>query len=62
MNDTMIFWQGLSWVAEAKETVQLQHMTSHLTIDIMGHVILDHDLNPQTGENRLVDAPRQAIS
>lgn len=62
VDDTKIFSKRLSRVAETKEVVQLEHMTGHLTIDIMGHVILDHDLNSQTGQNRLVDAFRQAIS
>jgi cytochrome P450 len=62
VDDTMIFWQNLDRVAKAKELVQLEHMTGHLTIDIMGHVILNHDLNSQTGQNQLVDAFRHAIS
>ncbi len=62
VDDTMTFWQNLNKVAESKELVQLEHMTSHLTIDIMGHVILDHDLNSQTGHNKLVNAFQHAIS
>jgi sterigmatocystin biosynthesis cytochrome P450 monooxygenase len=62
VDDTIIFWKSLSRAAEAKEIVQLEHMTSHLTIDIIGHVILDHDHNSQTRQNRLVDAFRHAIS
>jgi cytochrome P450 len=61
VDDTMIFWRNLNRVAESKEIVQLEQMTAHLTIDIMGHVILDHDLNSQGGHNKLVDAFRHAI-
>jgi len=61
VDDTMIFWRNLKRVAESKEIVQLEQMTAHLTIDVMGHVILDHDLNSQAGHNKLVDAFRHAI-
>lgn len=62
VDDTMVFWENLKRVAESNEVVQLEQITAHLTIDIMGHVILDHDLNSQVGRNRLVDAFQQAIS
>jgi cytochrome P450 len=62
VDDTMVFWQNLDKIAETKEIVQLEHISSHLTIDIMGHVILDHDLNAQTGRNRLVEGFQNAIS
>lgn len=62
VDDTMIFWQNLNRIAESREIVQLEHVTRHLTIDIIGHVILDHNLNSQTSQNRLVDAFQHAIS
>lgn len=32
-----------------------------LTVDVMGHLVLDHDLNSQIGENDLVTAFRKAF-
>jgi cytochrome P450 len=43
VEDTLIFYKLLDKIAEKQEIVQLDHMTAHLTIDIMGHLILDYD-------------------
>jgi hypothetical protein len=61
VEDTLIFYKLLDKIAGKQEIVQLDHMTAHLTIDIMGHLILDYNLNCQTEKNELVETLKKTM-
>lgn len=62
VDDTAVFVNNLAKHADAGDIFPIEEEAAHLTIDIMGHVVLDHDLNSQTQKNELVEAFRKAIS
>lgn len=62
VDDTTIFvTKILSKLADSGEIKPLDDALARLTIDIMGHVVLDHDLNSQTSENEMVDGFRGSV-
>lgn len=62
VDDTAVYCKVLAEHAESGEVHPIEGDLAHLTIDIMGHVVLDHDLDAQTEENELVEAFRKQIS
>jgi cytochrome P450 len=54
VEDTRIYCKVLDKYSDAGEVFQVEEAVAHLTIDIMGHVVLDYDLNSQTQTNELV--------
>ncbi|KAF8861636.1 cytochrome P450 [Acephala macrosclerotiorum] len=61
VDDVLIFQTILGELADKGEVTQIEEPLTRLTVDIMGHVILEHDLNSQRTENDLVDAFRSAV-
>lgn len=61
VDDVSIFCDILGEIADAGKIVPLEELAARVTIDIMGHVVLDHDLNSQRTKNELVEAFRHAI-
>jgi cytochrome P450 len=61
VEDTKVYCKVLDGFAATGETFQVEEAVAHLTIDIMGHVVLDHDLNSQTETNELVESFRKSI-
>ncbi|KAE8447159.1 hypothetical protein EG329_010990 [Mollisiaceae sp. DMI_Dod_QoI] len=61
VDDVLIYHSALSSLAEKGEVVQIEDPLTRLMIDIMAHIVLDHDLNSQTSENELVNAFRRAV-
>ncbi|PVH73910.1 cytochrome P450 monooxygenase-like protein [Cadophora sp. DSE1049] len=61
VDDTTIFVKILNKLADSGEIKPLDDALARLTIDIMGHVVLDHDLNSQTSENEMVDGFRGSV-
>lgn len=61
VDDTLVFWNVLAKRANSKDIFQLEDAAARVTIDIMGHVVLDHDLNSQISENELVSAFRSGV-
>jgi cytochrome P450 len=59
---TTVYCQVLGEHADSGEVRPIEHALAHLTIDIMGYVVLDYNLNSQTEKNELVDAFREQIS
>lgn len=62
VDDTTIFQEKFGELADSKEVKPIEELLARLTIDIMGHIILDHDLNAQTTENKLVSAFRSQMA
>lgn len=62
VDDTAVYCQVLRDHADSGEVRPIEDALAHLTIDIMGHIVLDHDLNSQTEKNELVEAFRKQIS
>lgn len=60
VDDTLVFWQILA-EKDPKVVFKMDEVAAHLTIDIMGHVVLDHSLNSQISDNELYSAFRSAI-
>jgi cytochrome P450 len=58
VDDVAIFHGKFGELADSGEVSPIEELLARLTIDIMGHIILDHDLNSQTTENALVRAFR----
>jgi cytochrome P450 len=61
VDDGLIFWDKLNELSNSQKVTPLEDLLARLFIDIMGHIILDHDLNAQTTENELVSAFRSAV-
>jgi cytochrome P450 len=61
VDDGLIFWNKLDELSNTHKVSPLEDLLARLFIDIMGHIILDHDLNAQTTENELVAAFRSAV-
>lgn len=61
VDDTQIFHGILTQLSESQKITPIDDLLANLTIDIMGHIILDHDLNSQTTDNELVNAFRDAV-
>ena len=61
VDDVLIFCNVLDGLAKSGRVTPIEDKLARLTIDIMGHIVLDHDLNSQTGENELVSAFRKAV-
>lgn len=62
VDDTMIFRNILADHAASGDLFPLEEAAALLTLDVMGKVVLDHNLNAQTTENELVVAFRGAVS
>jgi hypothetical protein len=62
VDDTMIFGEVFGEHADSREVRPVETGAAHLTIDIMGHIVLGIDLNSQREENELVEAFRIQIS
>jgi cytochrome P450 len=62
VDDTLVYCRKLDKFADSGELTPMEDSLSRLLIDVMGHVVLDHDLNSQTTENELVNAFRQAVA
>jgi len=62
VDDTTVYCKVLGDHADTGEVRPIEEALAHLTIDIMGHVVLDFDLNSQTEKNELVEAFRHQIS
>jgi cytochrome P450 len=58
VDDTAVFHQKFGELADSGEVMPIEELLARLTIDIMGHIILDHDLNSQVTENPMVAAFR----
>ncbi|KAE9371570.1 cytochrome P450 [Stipitochalara longipes BDJ] len=61
VDDTQIFHGILSDLSESQKITPIDDLLAKLTIDIMAHIILDHDLNSQTTDNELVKAFKDAV-
>jgi cytochrome P450 len=61
VDDTRIFYGILAGLSESQKVTPIDDLLANLTIDIMGHIVLDHDLNSQTTDNELVSAFRDAV-
>jgi cytochrome P450 len=61
VDDGLIFWNNLNELSKSQKVSPLEDLLARLFIDIMGHIVLDHDLNAQTTENELVVAFRSAV-
>jgi cytochrome P450 len=61
VDDTQIFCGILADLSESKKVTPIDDLLANLTIDVMGHIVLDHDLNSQTTDNELVGAFRSAV-
>jgi len=61
VSDTQIFHGILSDLSESQKITPIDELLARLTIDIMAHIILDHDLNSQTTDNELVKAFKDAV-
>jgi hypothetical protein len=61
VDDTAIFHDKLGELADAGAVQPIEEPLARLTIDIMGHIILDHDLHSQTTENPMVRAFRSQV-
>lgn len=61
VDDVLVYLDILSKLADSEKIAPIEDLLARLTIDIMGHIVLDHDLNSQTGENKLVMAFREAV-
>jgi len=62
VDDTMIFKKVLEKASDSGDFLQIEKAIAFLATDIMGHVMLDHDLNSQTRDNSLVNAFQRTIS
>jgi cytochrome P450 len=61
VNDTLIFRQILDGYAASGEIFSMERAAARLTVDIMGHIVLDHDLNSQTTDNDLMNLFERAV-
>lgn len=59
VDDVAIFHGKFGGLADSGEVKPIEEFLARLTIDIMGHIILDHSLNSQTTENEMVTAFRR---
>ncbi|EKD21755.1 cytochrome P450 71B25 [Drepanopeziza brunnea f. sp. 'multigermtubi' MB_m1] len=55
VDDTLVYVKMLGKLADSGEVKPIEDLLARLTYDIMGHVVLDHDLNAQTTENEMVN-------
>ncbi|KAI9672983.1 MAG: hypothetical protein M1817_003147 [Caeruleum heppii] len=62
VDDTLVFCEKLGEFADRQELCLLEEEATRLTIDIIGRVVLDANLNSQRTENELVTLFRRAIS
>lgn len=62
VDDVLIFANVLSGLAVSGKITLMEDLAARVTIDIMGHVVLAHDLNAQTTENELVNAFRNSVA
>ena len=62
VDDTLTFCEVLSEHAKRGDIFLLEEAATRLTIDIIGRVVLDVELNAQKSDNELVSAFRHAIS
>lgn len=62
VDDATIYYQIIGDHADSGEVRPIEAALAYLTIDIMGHVVLDLSLNSQTEKNEFVEAFRKQIS
>ena len=62
VDDTLIYRQTIGEHADAGDVRPIEEDLARLMIDIMGHVVLDFNLNCQTTKNEFVEAFRSQIS
>ena len=62
VDDASMYCKIIGELADSGEVRPIEEALASLTIDIMGHVVLDYDLNAQTSKNELVEAFRRQIS
>lgn len=56
VDDAMIFRKRLETASTSGGLIQLEKLTSELAVDIIGHVMLDHNFDAQTTHNKFVKA------
>lgn len=56
IDDSLIFCKILGEKADAQVMFQMEDAAARVTIDIVGNVVLDHNLASQTSDNELVSA------
>ncbi|QSZ30934.1 hypothetical protein DSL72_000493 [Monilinia vaccinii-corymbosi] len=62
VDEADIFRHVLGTLADSGEVHPIEEAAAFATIDIMGHVVLDINLNSQTTQNELVECFRKSIS
>ncbi|MCJ1264273.1 hypothetical protein MMC22_004144 [Lobaria immixta] len=61
IEDTLIFCDTLSTHAEKSDVFSLEDVTTKLTIDVIGRVVIDTSLHAQTSQSELVSAFRNQV-
>ncbi|MCJ1281249.1 hypothetical protein MMC26_000567 [Xylographa opegraphella] len=61
VKETAVFCEILQQHAEAKDLFEMKTLTDNLTMDIIGKVVLDSNINSQQSENVMVTALRRQI-
>jgi cytochrome P450 len=61
VNDTLVFRETLGKYADSGEVFQIEKEVAGLTVDIIGHIVLDHDMLAQTTNNEFVRYFRSAV-
>lgn len=61
VDDALIFHKNLEKASISGDMIFLENFAALFAYDVMGHIILDHDLNCQTGPNELVDSFREVV-
>ena len=61
VNDSAIFAEKLAEMAKSGELFLLEEMAARVTVDIIGKVVLDVNLNSQNAENELVSSFRSQV-
>ncbi|KAK5003056.1 hypothetical protein LTR28_010641, partial [Elasticomyces elasticus] len=62
VEDSLVFCDVLTEHAQKEDVFRLEEAATRLTIDIIGKVILDIELNSQREDNELLDALRSQIT
>ncbi|RJE23812.1 Cytochrome P450 [Aspergillus sclerotialis] len=58
----LVFSERLNDIAERQVVCQMEDLATKLTVDVIGRVVLDVELNSQTGDNELVEAFRKSMT
>lgn len=62
VDKTLIFCDALRSVSRARAVCQMEELAAKLTVDVIGQVVLDIDLNSQQSDNELVTAFRKSMT